>query len=438
MIKTNFISKFKSLIVISAIIFLCKDSNSQPLFVENFNYSVRDSIENNGGWFTFGSVTNKKIKVVSPGLSFTGYLGSATGNTSHLSNLPEGDIALNSFPQQSSGTVYMSFILRVDSLSATATEGYNICLDEAGGSTNLNSRVYIKKVSSSTFNIGIKKGSGTTKYASTNYAKNTNYLVVCSYTFIAGVNNDIAKLYASGSGVPATEPAVPVAADTSGSDISNIGEVILTNSFVQSGLQGSSVKIDGIRIGTSWASTLLQQLNVNLDLKALFQGFYNSSLNKMVKDTARVYLRYNISPYNIADSSKAVLDSTGKGNFIFNRIGNLSPYFIVVKHRNSLVSWSKTAKTFYSNTLTYDFTINSSLTYGNNAVLSGSKYCFYSGDINQDGIIDAGDISAIENDAINSVSGYVKSDITGDNFVDASDLSLVENNVVLGVYVITP
>ena len=438
MLKINFISNLRNLILVSAIILLFRESYSQPLYIENFNYSSRDSVENNGGWRATGPLTNINIKVVSPGLTFAGYLGAGSGNTSHFSNIQYGDIVLNTFTTQNSGTVYLSFILRVDSLTSTATEGYNICLDQSGGSTNLNTKTYIKKLSSSTFNIGINKGYGTVKYSPVVYTKNTNYLIVCSYTFISGADNDIAKVYVSASGVPATEPAVPSAADTSGTDVPDIGDVILSNQFIQSGLQGSSVKIDGIRIGTSWAKTLLQQYNIQLNLKAMIQGLYKSNINKMVKDTARVYLRYNVSPYNIADSSKAVLDSAGNGTFTFNRIGNESNYFLIVKHRNSLESWSFTSKYFYNNTLNFDFTINKSSTYGSNSVLSGTKYCFYSGDVNKDGTIDAADISKVDNDITNSVSGYVQTDVTGDNFTDASDMSIVENNVSLGVSVILP
>ena len=79
--------------------------------------------------------------------------------------------------------------------------------------------------------------------------------------------------------------------------------------------------------------------------------------------------------------------------------------------------------------------------YGSNQIQidnSPVKFGLYSGDINQDGTIDAGDLSGVENDAANSVSGYVSTDLNGDDFVDGSDLSIVENNVALGVSVITP
>ncbi|MBK6772327.1 MAG: hypothetical protein IPG78_09405 [Ignavibacteria bacterium] len=429
---------FKNTLVALMLLCLSYNAKSQPLFVENFNFPVRDSLENTGTWFASGPVTNKNVKVISPGLSYTGYLGSGIGNNVFFSNQPDGDVVLSSFNVQISGTVYLSFLIRVDSLSASATEGFNICLDEGGGSTNLNTKIYIKKINSSTFNIGIKKCDGIVKYSPAVYSKNTTYLVMCSYTFVSGLNNDISRLYVSTSGVPATEPAAPATADTSGVDIDDIGEICLNNSFIQSGLQGSSVKIDGIRIGTSWSSTLFQQINLQLNLKALIQGFYKSATGKMIKDTATVYLRYKTSPFTIADSSKAVLDSLGTGSFVFNRIGNWVPYYIVVKHRNTIETWSYSAKYFDNNSLSFDFTPAASWAYGSNQILSGTKYCLYSGDVNQDGISDASDVSAVDNDASVSLSGYVKTDLTGDNFVDAADASLVDNNSLYSVSVIRP
>jgi len=429
---------FKNTLVALMLLCLSYNAKSQSLFVENFNFPVRDSLENTGTWFASGPVTNKNVKVISPGLSYTGYLGSGIGNNVFFSNQPDGDVVLSSFNVQISGTVYLSFLIRVDSLSASATEGFNICLDEGGGSTNLNTKIYIKKINSSTFNIGIKKCDGIVKYSPAVYSKNTTYLVMCSYTFVSGLNNDISRLYVSTSGVPATEPAAPATADTSGVDIDDIGEICLNNSFIQSGLQGSSVKIDGIRIGTSWSSTLFQQINLQLNLKALIQGFYKSATGKMIKDTATVYLRYKTSPFTIADSSKAVLDSLGTGSFVFNRIGNWVPYYIVVKHRNTIETWSYSAKYFDNNSLSFDFTPAASWAYGSNQILSGTKYCLYSGDVNQDGISDASDVSAVDNDASVSLSGYVKTDLTGDNFVDAADASLVDNNSLYSVSVIRP
>ena len=66
------------------------------------------------------------------------------------------------------------------------------------------------------------------------------------------------------------------------------------------------------------------------------------------------------------------------------------------------------------------------------------RFANFSGDINQDGIIDASDISIVDNDAGIALTGYVNSDVTGDNFVDAGDISIVDNNALIGVMSVTP
>ena len=92
-------------------------------------------------------------------------------------------------------------------------------------------------------------------------------------------------------------------------------------------------------------------------------------------------------------------------------------------------------------TITYNFTSASTQAYGSNQIgvdASPIRFAVYSGDVNQDGIIDASDLSQVENAADVSLSGYVATDVTGDNIVDASDVSFVENNAANSVGVITP
>nr|HMS65517.1 hypothetical protein [Ignavibacteria bacterium] len=124
------------------------------------------------------------------------------------------------------------------------------------------------------------------------------------------------------------------------------------------------------------------------------------------------------------------------GNFCFFNAPS-GDYYISVNHRNTIETWSKQPVTFIVNDYHYyDFTDFASKAYGDNEVYKLLENCFYSGDVNQDMIIDATDMSMTENDAANSLSGYVSTDVTGDDFVDAGDLSIVENNV--GVSAVTP
>ena len=75
----------------------------------------------------------------------------------------------------------------------------------------------------------------------------------------------------------------------------------------------------------------------------------------------------------------------------------------------------------------YDFTTSYSQAYGSNQILKGSKYCIYSGDVNQDGAIDLTDMSVIDNDAAVYTPGYNVTDLNGDNIVDLSDMEIANN-----------
>ncbi len=175
-------------------------------------------------------------------------------------------------------------------------------------------------------------------------------------------------------------------------------------------------------------------------LTASIEGFYNLSTLKLNKsDTILVQLRNKVSPFEVIDSSRGVLDSvTLSSNLRFTK-ALTDTYYVAVKHRNSIETWSRLTKIYLANgTISYSFTTSQTQSYGLNVTLKGTKWSFYSGDINQDGSIDASDVSETDNDAYSSVSGYVRTDVTGDDFVDAADVSLVDNNSFNSVSVITP
>lgn len=196
-----------------------------------------------------------------------------------------------------------------------------------------------------------------------------------------------------------------------------------------------SIALDGLRrvyvtgkANNNYATIKYSQ-QLTLYLKTLFEGFYDNFSNKMIRDTARVYLRSANPPYAVIDSVKTYLDSNGTAILNFFNALYGSPYYIVVKHRNSIETWSKLSVPFTTSlNLNYDFTTHANKAFGDNQVLKGSKYCVYSGDINQDGLVDVFDMSQADNDAFNSTGGYVQSDVNGDFFVDLSDLAIVDNN----------
>jgi hypothetical protein len=176
-------------------------------------------------------------------------------------------------------------------------------------------------------------------------------------------------------------------------------------------------------------------IGINLKLTALIEGFYDSSTQLMsAPDTVQVELRSIISPYSKIDSAKILISTSGRGTAQF-KFAETGDYYLVLKHRNSVETWSKVGgERLIKNTITsYDFTSDSAQSYGHNMVKKNAKWCIYSGDINKDEFIDGTDVSDCFNKASIGQSGYVITDVTGDNFVDGTDVSIVFNNADLGI-----
>jgi hypothetical protein len=164
---------------------------------------------------------------------------------------------------------------------------------------------------------------------------------------------------------------------------------------------------------------------------SLIEGLFNGT--SMVPDTATIELRNTTFPYVLIDQAKIYLNSSGNGVGKFYAAVNGTPYYLVLKHRNAIETWSATAQTFTNGVLTYDFTTASGKAYGDNLKQIGSKWCIYSGDVNQDGLINLQDLNSVYNSNIIGVTGYTLTDVTGDMFTEIGDLTRVFINNVLGV-----
>jgi hypothetical protein len=61
-------------------------------------------------------------------------------------------------------------------------------------------------------------------------------------------------------------------------------------------------------------------------------------------------------------------------------------------------------------------------------LLETGVYGFYSGDLNQDGFIEALDYPQLFNDSNSLLEGYYATDLNGDGFVEALDYPILFNN----------
>jgi len=192
-----------------------------------------------------------------------------------------------------------------------------------------------------------------------------------------------------------------------------------------------------VRITSNDPSTPQRDVKVRLNvgtavpasITVALQGFYNNTtLN--IRDTTRIYLRNTSPPYAIVDSAKAVIDSLNfTGSFLFANAPT-GTYYLQVKSRNGLETWSKAGGQLYTagSAFSYNFTTAAAQAYGSNEILKNTKYCQYSGDVNQNGIIDLTDVILINNDASAFLSGYRVTDVNGDSYIDLSDIVITSNN----------
>lgn len=188
-----------------------------------------------------------------------------------------------------------------------------------------------------------------------------------------------------------------------------------------------------------------------LNLKLFLQGYYDVNSSKMQpvlmnQNVGTKMAETDIITVELHDPATYATIATANG--ILNNDGSVYvgfitaltyPYFIAIKHRNTIETWSADPVTPGNTPLVYDFTTAANKAYGDNMIQIDSVWEMYTGDFNQDGFIDANDFAAYDIDASVGVSGeYVETDFNGDGFVDGNDFPIFDVNSQNGVHTIHP
>ncbi len=208
------------------------------------------------------------------------------------------------------------------------------------------------------------------------------------------------------------------------------------NTYIAFCIEGNLYQYDYWYIDNVNISNSTKTINMSLFLEGLFNGAtmnksQNSSGNQFsgtVADQVTVELHNSTSPYSLTGSPYTV-DVNTDGTATFTIPGTLTGnYYIVIKHRNSIETWSGMPVSLNGPSASFDYTGAASQAYGNNLKFVSGKYVIYSGDVSQDGIVNESDAQLIGDEAANFNAGYISSDINGDGMIDAADLIVVDNN----------
>ena len=120
-------------------------------------------------------------------------------------------------------------------------------------------------------------------------------------------------------------------------------------------------------------------------------------------------------------------------------VENNGAYYLTIKHRNSLETTSALPVDFSGATINYDFTpasqaFDANMTTMIEADETVSPPLIFSGDVNQDGQVEAEDLNMVGNDATLFAYGYLTTDVYGDGQIEAQDLNITGNNAATFVY----
>ena len=240
---------------------------SEPFAAAVTPYSVGSNLigqTNAAGqtWYAAGSGGNY-MTIAAGNLTVPG-LAPSTGNSVQFGVLSAPNSRFGLGTTVTSGTLYYSFLLRVDDLGTLNSSGgffaaFNNSTGSQTGVPSVVGAAVQTRLSGSGYNIGLKKAASGSVFDTTTYAVGQTVFIVGSYTFnTASTNDDEADLWIApppatfGS---ATAPS-PTLSSTTGSDISGAqiaSFILFGRGSGNTGLQPAAMVADELRIGTNWA-----------------------------------------------------------------------------------------------------------------------------------------------------------------------------------------
>ncbi len=237
--------------------------------------------------------------------------------------------------------------------------------------------------------------------------------------------------------VPAGATTGPITVDVLGCLELSTGDFTVTGGAIDLNL---TLFLEGYYLGggTMWST-----------LYDLDQGFVFPSSPIGYPATATDSIEVNLwDPANLSNpgpdySEKVILHNDGSATASF-ATAPAGSYWIAVKHRNHVETWSSATQSLVGGPNSYNFSTSLTQAYDDGfnppmaSLDAGTVFGFYGGDVNQDGTVDATDMADVDNDNNIFAFGYNVTDCTGDGATDASDIAIVDNNQNLFLFYARP
>lgn len=266
-------------------------------FTDSFNYTDGELLANQPAWTNYFS--GDDVVITTDNLSYSTLNG--FGNAASFDG--SGSDPLVDFTPTSAGKIYSSFMLRVDAIDASPSDGYFAILRNDSGAYV--GRVYISPLSATTYSIGVSGGGlDPSQVAPAVLNVGDTVFVVFNYDLAA----DTVELWVNptlGGSEPTSDINTP-----SGSSGNTISQFLLRQD--NPGATPALI-FDELRLGTSWADVAPSTLTTeSFATKAEFNVYPNPVSNGIVTIKSANNSPMTVSVFDVL--GKKVLSSNVSNN----------------------------------------------------------------------------------------------------------------------------
>ncbi len=226
------------------------------LFYEGFDYADGEELGDPAGIPVWENAKSQ-ITIGAGSLQHVG-IEAALGNRMHgaatTASFDGTRTSAGAWPEQSSGVLYCSFLLRVESATGLATAGEGTPVLTIGRTSNSSQMFGVNLLNGDGIKLGgIKYPGGVTPSSSAFFTTGlgadvgtSTVLVVAKYEYVDGAENDVLTLWVNPTTTGGVEdPANYVSTSTGVDGNKTLGRLTLC--------RGPNVSVDEIRIGQTWA-----------------------------------------------------------------------------------------------------------------------------------------------------------------------------------------
>jgi pectate lyase len=267
--KTNFnqrtfftrslVTRLLGLLAIAA--FWWQSATANLLFYDGFDYATGNTLGSSDSTADWENAKSN-ITITEDSLNYSG-LQSSTGNRVNVnggsSNLDGTRTKDGAWVSQTNGTLYVSFLLKLNGIGGIATSGngtpiLNLCRTGSSSQQLLS----LNLLNDSGIKLGVLKyPSSSTAVSSAFFTTGpganlaadgtTTYLIVAKYEWVEGAGNDRVTVWVNPENLGGTDDSGNKVFTSAGNDgTANVGRLYIN--------RGPTLDLDELRIGTTWAA----------------------------------------------------------------------------------------------------------------------------------------------------------------------------------------